>query len=85
MADVYPPGMGPNDGMHFDPNEDPSKLRFSVGNLIMYKTSEGWFDGEIAKVSQRLTIGPHSQYIPYIVWPLWEDADGTDWVEHFVH
>ena len=72
------PGFGPNDGMRDDPDRNPSDLRFNVGNLVMYKTEEGWFEAEIVKVSQRLTLGPRTQYIPYIVWPIRDDADGTD-------
>ena len=74
-------GLGPNDGIHDDPNKDPSDLRFSVGNLVMYKTREGWFEGEIVKVTQRLIIGGDTQcHIPYIVWPIRDDVEGTDWV-----
>lgn len=78
MADLHALGFG---GMHDDPDKDPSSLRFSVGNLVMFKTTEGWFDGEVAKVSQRLTLGSRTQYIPYIIWPLRENVDGTEWVE----
>jgi hypothetical protein len=47
----------------------------------MYKRENGWFEGEVVKVNQRLTSGSHQQYIPYIVWPQLEDVDGTEWVE----
>ena len=63
-----------------DPDIDPSDLRFSVGNLVMYRASDGWFEGEVVKVSQRFTVGSESRYIAYIVWPNREDVNGTDWV-----
>lgn len=63
-----------------DPDIEPSDLRFSVGNLVMYRASDGWFEGEIVKVSQRFTVGSESRYIAYIVWPNREDVGGTDWV-----
>jgi hypothetical protein len=82
MADMEGYGLGANDGIRDDPDRNPSDLRFGVGNLVMFKSDDGWFDGEVVKVSQRLVIGPRSQYIAYIIWPIRdrEDADlGTEW------
>lgn len=66
--------------MHDDPDRNPDDLRFRVGNLVMYKDENGWFEGEIVKASQRLVLGAHRQFISYLVWPHREDADGTVWV-----
>jgi len=73
-------------GIRDDPDVNPRTLRFEVSNLVLYKDSErnGWFEGEVVKVAQRL-YGPGGvplTQIPYIVWPQLEDAGETVWVEH---
>lgn len=73
-------------GIRDDPDVDPKTLRFEVGNLVLYKDTErnGWFEGEVVKVAQRLygVGGVALTRIPYIIWPDIEDVDGTVWVEH---
>lgn len=74
--------IGP--GLRDDPDVNPSSLRFGVGNLVIYKDEQrnkGWHEGEVIKVSQRLELGNHSEFIHYIVWPNTEDVDGTVWVQ----
>jgi hypothetical protein len=65
----------------------PTALRFSVFNLVIYKseTAVGWYEGEVVKVSQRMRFSEsHSEYIAYLVWPhrddLSDDEMGTEWV-----
>lgn len=74
------PGFSPNDGLHDDTEKNPARLRFRPGNLVMFKSDQGWFEGEVVKVNQRLVCGPNSQYIAYIIWPHRDDVDGTEWV-----
>ncbi len=74
-------------GMRDDTSIAPTALRFSVGNLVIYKpeTAVGWYEGEVVKVSQRMRFSEsHSEYIAYLVWPhrddLSDDEMGTEWV-----
>lgn len=83
-------------GMRDDTSIAPTALRFSVGNLVIYKPrgmmfgilhaedTVGWYEGEVVKVSQRMRYSEErSEYIAYLVWPhreLPDDEIGTEWV-----
>jgi hypothetical protein len=61
---------------------DPSLLRFGVGSRVMHKRDNGWFEGEVLKVCQRLVTPPEvNKKIFYVVLTHLEDADDNDWVE----
>ena len=54
-------------GMRDDTSIAPTALRFSVGNLVIYKpeTAVGWYEGEVVKVSQRMRYSnSHSELLP---------------------
>lgn len=67
-----------------DPNRNPSSLRFSPGDLVMYKLDVGWVEGEVVKSCQRFHGGYEPQTILYIVWPHSDVPDeqyGSHWIE----
>ena len=59
--------------VHDDTSMPASALRFSVGNMVMYKSdfNTGWFEGEVVKVNQRARLpsddtsgsGTHVAYV----------------------
>jgi hypothetical protein len=74
-------------GMRDETSMPASALRFSVGNVVIYKTehTKGWYEGEIVKVNQRVKLSrtDNGIYIAYVMWPYREMSDeelGTEWV-----
>jgi hypothetical protein len=72
-------------GMYDDTSSPASALRFSVGNMVIYKSelTNGWTKGEVVKVNQRLKLNNHQGiYIAYLLWPHREMPDeelGTEY------
>ena len=70
-------------GIRDDASIAASALRFSIGNLVIYKprgmmfgvlhaeNTVGWYEGEVVKVSQRMIYSEDrcGEYIAYIMWP----------------
>ena len=61
------------DRLNDDTSISASALRFSVGDLVIFKAVgiNGWYEGEVVKKNQRARVSSHdsaSIYIAYVVW-----------------
>eukprot|EP00984_Skeletonema_dohrnii_P011928 scaffold4786_cov142-Skeletonema_dohrnii-CCMP3373.AAC.2 len=58
-----------------------SGLRFSVGNLVIYKSEDGWLEGEVMKTDERVMNYGRIEHFAYVIRPrmdMFDDDDDDD-------